>query len=317
MFVAVGFILATSSISSFAVRSSDCTSIHCDVVNHPTKIASDSKSASIYSETQMSVNNYNNQSFHAHASKLPSGVSLDQGKATLPPPAVYDEQMGLTFAQNFTTLSYNVTAVQQNDSNGYGPAYLLNGLSDHGYWYQVGISWDWPFSTGGYTSGFNFNYEVFNSTGQSVFPGNASGGLTAFSGPVNQGDIIQLNLYISGGVVFMSAEDLNTSIIATQDYTAAGSSTFIGLSSSQNKFGFFTGLMTEQYHASPYGGPFLEVTYSDPSSAITSATMWIDEWDPSANQVVFSGASPEDPVHQSRFVPLLFFERCYRRIQRF
>ena len=201
--------------------------------------------------------------------------------------------MGITFGQNFAALSYNVTAVQQNDSDGYGPAYLLNGLSNQGYWYQVGISWDWPFPSGGYTSGFYFNYEVFNSTGQSVFPAGGSGGVTAFTGLVNQGDIVLLNLYISGGVVFMSARDLNTSVGATQDYTAEGASTFIGMSSPENSFGFFTGLMTEQYHASPYYGPFSEVTYSDFSTAIVSATMWIDEWNPSSNQIVFSGASSD------------------------
>ena len=290
--MAIGLILTTSLIGTFVFRSSDCASINCGIVNHTTKIAGDSKSTSVYSETPLPVNNYIDRSFHAPASKLPFDHSLIGGNAALPPPAIYDEQMGLTFGQDFASLSYNVTAVEQNDSNGYGPAYLLNGLSDEGYWYQVGISWDWPFSNGGYTSGFNFNYEVFNSTGQSIFPGNVSG-LTAFSGPVNQGDIIELNLYISGGVVFMSAEDLNSSIIATQDYTAEGALTFIGLSSSQNNFGFFTGLMTEQYHASPYSGPFSEVTYSNPSTAITTATMWIDEWDPSADKVVFSGASSE------------------------
>jgi len=224
---------------------------------------------------------------------MPFFTGLNRGKLALPPAAVYDEQMGITFAENFTSLSYNVTLVQQNDSDGYGPAYLLNGLSDQGFWYQVGVSWDWPFPNGGYTSGFNFNYEVFNSTGQSIFPTDGSGGLTAFSGPVNQGDIVLLNLYISGGVVFMSADDLNTSVIATQDFTANGALTFIGLDSSGNSFGFFTGLMTEQYNASPYYGPYSEVTYSDLSTAIKSATMWIDEWEPNASQIVFSGTSPE------------------------
>jgi hypothetical protein len=37
-----------------------------------------------------------------------------------------------------------VTAVAQTDaSSGYGPAYLLNGLTDKGYWYQVGLAWNW------------------------------------------------------------------------------------------------------------------------------------------------------------------------------
>ena len=59
------------------------------------------------------------------------------------PPANYDEQLGTTFTQNFASITYNVTAVAQSDTNGYGPAYLLNGLGSTGYWYQVGISYDW------------------------------------------------------------------------------------------------------------------------------------------------------------------------------
>ncbi|MDG6981515.1 MAG: hypothetical protein JRN51_10450, partial [Nitrososphaerota archaeon] len=50
----------------------------------------------------------------------------------------YDEQIGATFTQDFSTLAFNVTAVGQVDSNGYGPGYLLNGLTAAGYWYQVG-----------------------------------------------------------------------------------------------------------------------------------------------------------------------------------
>lgn len=63
--------------------------------------------------------------------------------AALAPTAVYDEQIGATFTQNFTSLAFNVTAVEQTDpvSND-GPAYLLNGLASSGFWYQVGVSWN-------------------------------------------------------------------------------------------------------------------------------------------------------------------------------
>jgi hypothetical protein len=157
------------------------------------------------------------------------------------PAANYDEQLGLTYSQNVTGLSYNVTAVQQSDAYGYGPSYLLNGLSDKGFWYQVGLSWDWPFSQGGYTPGFNFNYEVSNSSGQSVFPPSGGGGLVAYSGTVNQGDTVLLSLYFSGGVVFMYSLDWNTSATAIQDFGTQGASTFLGLKNSTNSHGFFTG----------------------------------------------------------------------------
>jgi len=47
----------------------------------------------------------------------------------------YDEQLGTTFTQDFSSLAYNVTALAQADADGYGPGYLLNGLTPEGYWY--------------------------------------------------------------------------------------------------------------------------------------------------------------------------------------
>ena len=86
-------------------------------------------------------------------------------------PAVYDEQLGMTFPpQAASTIAYNVTAVAQSDPQGYGPGYLVNGLSNGGYWYQVGLTYDWPYISGGYDSGFNLLYEVFGSNGPSILP---------------------------------------------------------------------------------------------------------------------------------------------------
>src|SRR5207247_2436595 len=107
-------------------------------------------------------------------------------------PANYDEQLGTTFTQSFTSIAYNLTAVEQSDSNGYGPAYLLNGLGSTGYWYQIGLSYDWPYVAGGYNPGFAMIYEVFSSTGGSVFPSSGGGGLATIT--VNPGDVILLIL---------------------------------------------------------------------------------------------------------------------------
>jgi hypothetical protein len=57
---------------------------------------------------------------------------------------MYDQQVFMIFGQSFNSLSVNVTAVEQSDGNGYGPSYLLNGVTNDGYWYQVGLSWNWP-----------------------------------------------------------------------------------------------------------------------------------------------------------------------------
>ncbi len=210
---------------------------------------------------------------------LPVASGLTVPLSALPAPS-YDEQLGITFTQNFASLAYNVTAVSQADSNGYGPAYILNGLSNDGYWYQVGLSYNWPYASGGYNLGFNFNFEVFNSAGKSVYPTN-SGGLTSFSGgTVNSGDLVLLDLYFNNGIVNMSAKDWNTGAVAQATYEDSPTSSFIGLSSPSSN-GFFSGLMTEWYHVNPYTEEETQVAYSDSSFGLSSAYMWMDEWEPS------------------------------------
>jgi hypothetical protein len=223
---------------------------------------------------------------------------------------LYDEQIGMTFTQNFVSLAYNVTAVAQfEQSSGYGPAYLLNGLSNSGYWYQVGIAYNWP-TDRGYEPGFNMIYEVWDPSGRSIYPSSGGAGLMKFSGPVHAGDTVLLNLYFSStyGVV-MLAKDFNTSSTAYQTYSSAGGSYFIGLNTATaDHNGYFTGLMTEWYHSSPFYNNTNPVVYSNFHNPLKSAWMWIDEFSCSdANcssiAVLFSDSTP-GPVSYSNPIQL-------------
>jgi len=205
--------------------------------------------------------------------------------------ADYDEQLGISFSQGFRALAYNVTAVAQSDENGFGPGYLLNGLTNGGYWYQVGLAYDWPYQSGGYNAGFNSLYEVFNSSKASIFPPEGGGGLSPFSGPVNDGDKVLLKLYFVGGEVNFLVHDWNTSASVVESFTAVGDS-FIGLHSQANPNGFFSGLMTEWYHADLYFGAEGKVTYSNPSTPLLSATLWADEFNSNTSASVFGYSQP-------------------------
>jgi hypothetical protein len=212
-----------------------------------------------------------------------------------PPPVNWNEQLGLTISQNRASLTYNITAVEQSDSDGYGPAYIINGLTNQGDWYQVGLAYDWPLDGGGYYAGFAFLYEAFNSYGVSVFPSNGGGGLLNYSGPVNEGDEILLSLNFTGSLVVMYSHDWNTDASATANYTADGGDVFLGLQSTNNVNGYFSGLMTEQYHVLPYLGPEAREAYVNPNVGLNAATMWIDEYNPSTNQTLFSNSTADLP----------------------
>ncbi len=223
-----------------------------------------------------------------HPQNGPLPISTTSQVSSIPP-ANYDVQLGTTFTQNFVSIAYNVTAVAQSDTNGYGPAYLLNGLGSTGYWYQVGISYDWPFTAGGYNPGFGMNYEVFDSQGVSVFP-SSGGGLSSIQ--VNPGDMVLLNLYFSGRNVVMLARDWNTGSSASQTFSSARATSFLGQTSGfANQNGFFTGLMTEWYHVDPYYSNEEESTFSNYSHSLSSAWLWMDEFNVATSQLLFSNAT--------------------------
>jgi hypothetical protein len=224
---------------------------------------------------------------HPHPSLLPIAPASSQPSPTISP-AYWDEQLGTTFTQSFTSIEYNVTAIAQSDADGYGPAYLLNGLSSMDYWYQVGLSYDWPYVSGGYNSGFAMNYEVFDPSGASIFPV-SGGGLANIN--VNPGDTVLLSLYFSGRSVIMLARDWNTGSRASESFSSERAVSFTGLTGNFEQNGFFTGLMTEWYHSTAYNSTEEEVAYSDPNFALSSTWMWADEFNVATNQLLFMNAT--------------------------
>ncbi len=221
--------------------------------------------------------------------------SISSETAATSPQVNWDEQLGLTITQNRAALAYNISAVEQTDTDGYGPGYILNGLGNTGDWYQVGLAYDWPVEGGGFAAGFSFLYESFNSSGVSVFPSNGGGGLLNYSGVVNEGDKLLLSLNFTGAQVVMYSRDWNTGATASVNYTAQGATIFDGLQTANNPNGYFSGLMTEQYHAQPYFGQEGAETYVNSEVGLNFGIMWIDEYNPNTNQTLFNGTTAEIP----------------------
>jgi hypothetical protein len=214
--------------------------------------------------------------------------------------SVYDEQLWLGFERNFTSMSYNVTAVAQNDTFGVGPAYLLNGFSTKGLWYQVGIGW--TAFKGESNGSFGFAAEVWNTTARELlysYP-------VPFSG-VSANDSVRLSLNFSRGNVMMEAYDWKTKAEGDTSYPAYGATQFV----SNGSRGFPTSLLTEWYHGLPYYCSNHHVVFSNRRSPLTSAWMHIDEWNftgacrPqrlnfSEGKQCFAFSSPSETVHYSQ-----------------
>ena len=212
-----------------------------------------------------------------------SGYTSTPGKAS------YDQQVLLIFAQDFSSLSYNVTAVPQADSYGFGPAYLLNGHSDTGYWYQVGVAYDWPLASGtSYDAGFHFTWEVFDPNGTTNNPT-----LRNVPDNVNANDTVGLSLSFSAGNVLMSALDYNTGASSLHSYPAAGGSRFVG-SSGFSGTRTPTSLMTEWYHPDPNWTRMKQVSYSENTVSVSSAWACISEYvPPNPSSSVYSSCSSQ------------------------
>jgi hypothetical protein len=143
------------------------------------------------------------------------------------------------------------------DQDGCGPVYLVNGVSDKGYWYQVGLGYDW----GCNLQGFWMIYQIFppnDTTGNS-----GAKGAIRFNGVVNSGDKVLLDLLPdSNGTLIMQAIDWNTGATAETTYSFENADIFVG-SPTYKKYGYFSGLMTEWERPVPYYGGEQQVIYSE------------------------------------------------------
>ena len=211
---------------------------------------------------------------------LTSDITMTFLSSNISNQALYDEQLGLTFVDGFASLAYEVTATPQTDIDGIGPDHLLNGLSNNGYWYQVGLAYNWETETGtSYTRGFKATYEMFSPTGGSISPVGGGGGSLSLSGPILLNDRISLGMVFSGGDVILSVNDITTDAYSSISLPAFGATEFVGNpTSSSDSNGFFTGLMTEWYHEAPYYQNEQVETYSPHGSVNSPAWLWADEY---------------------------------------
>jgi hypothetical protein len=189
-------------------------------------------------------------------------------------PTPYDEQVALIEAVDTPGLETNVTASSSSDVQGYGPGFLLNGLSSAGYWYQTGVTFNWGQGTSGHATAPGFYYSVLSPSGSVL-----SIGLERVQ--VNSRDTVQLILTIQGGTVSMGLHDSATCVAVEESFSAYGASSFQS-TGTPTSTGFFSGLLTEWYHAVPYQGPTGNATYTIPGASSSAAEIGVDEIAPTS-----------------------------------
>lgn len=184
----------------------------------------------------------------------------------------YDEQlfMALNAYPVSTNLVIYVKVIAQTSDSGYGPAYLLNAITNNDWWYQVGVAYNWPYTNGSFDPGFHMIYMVWNSSGDPVI----GPVLLNFNGIVNSGDEMMLEIEISNGNIILSAYDNSTGAKAIAIVNANGASSIV--TDLNFLHGFITGLMTEWYHLKAYFGGELGVIYRL-QYLTTSFTLGINE----------------------------------------
>ncbi|QXJ28023.1 hypothetical protein J5U23_00891 [Saccharolobus shibatae B12] len=206
--------------------------------------------------------------YHSNAKPLP----LSPLNSNDPGITFYDEQifMALNAYPVSTNLIAYVKVISQTSDSGYGPAYLLNAITNNDWWYQIGVAYNWPYTNGSFDPGFHMIYMVWNSSGDSVI----GPVLLSFNGNVNNGDEIMLEIEISNGNIVLSAYDNSTGAKAVATVNANGASSIV--TDLNFLHGYITGLMTEWYHLRAYFGGELGVVYRL-QYLTTSFTLGINE----------------------------------------
>src|SRR5205807_5088177 len=189
----------------------------------------------------------------ATIASLPTGVisAINSPSFVAGMPDLYSEALILAINSTLTHVEFNVTALAQCSDSAIGPGYILTGRSDQGYWYEVGLAWNWPVSldpNGGVANGFHSIYSAYSPSGTSQNINGQSSILNLLNG-VNDGDLVQLGLSISNDEVLMSVHDWNSGITDRLSTSAYSASRFVALPQAGfDSNGFYTGVATVEFH---------------------------------------------------------------------
>lgn len=208
---------------------------------------------------------------------------------------LYDLQLGMSLTENLTKLSYNITTTSQENTSIIRTAYLLNGLTDIGYWFQFGLAWNWNGS-----NGFSTVYEIWSPNGTSISPGDGFPVMGNFDLKISEGDTINISISIYSNNILIKANDLDSGATFAIILPSFGSKLFVGMKNSAfNSKGYFTGLMTEFFSSNGLFGKTNPVFYYNQQKSVSLAWVWEELYDCSVVCNAVSIYSEDRPVSLS------------------
>ena len=167
---------------------------------------------------------------------------------------VYNYQLAETFTNDNKDIKAVVNAVKNpKSSNIIFSTYLLNGLTNTGFWIQVGLIEN--VQTKNNKERFEIALQEWNSAANTVFPKykvNLAGHYL-FNREIKPGDNIKFGMKYSVTGIYVYALDLRTDDKIAATFPASGSSEFVGLKRyNVNRNGYFTGIMREEILNNPF-----------------------------------------------------------------
>lgn len=205
-----------------------------------------------------------------------------------------DQQIVLIYTQAPKyNLTYNVTAIAQNNIDNFGPYYLLNAMTSQGYMYQFGLGYNLPGFIGESLTargsvpyyGFSVHYEVLYPNGTTY-----EGGIL-LNGYITNEDKVLMRMSFNNSQLIMYLKDWNSSATAVQALNVPRGDYFVGTPESNctsaddycpvqtDSDGFFTGLMTELEYLGPSSATEEMVTYSPIGPAPPgNSILWIQDF---------------------------------------
>jgi hypothetical protein len=216
------------------------------------------------------------------------GLYAEGASSTSEPSPTYDEQAVLFDPAGGASVASTIQVSTDVDGHGYGAAFLVNALSSAGYWYQVGVAYDWGWQSG-YLPGFAFIYSIYAPGA----PSNSPTSICLERVSVQTSEPVELSIQLLNGTIRVGLAQPGPGVLSTEVFGTNGATSFEGTTRA-NSYGFFSGWMTEWRHAQPYYGPSATANYSL-VPAQSTAYFAVGETDESNGTLVFGqSSSPAD-----------------------